>query len=106
MSAEQLEPHPILMSEISRRKRFRDLVFCKNCNSYLLHPTLYRHKAKVYDSTCDTWTLSAALELSVSRSEVDILSDPEISERGSLSSVKETEQLRSPDDDGKLNNNY
>ena len=38
-------------------------------------------------------------------SEVDILSDPEVSDRGSPSSVKGTEQLRSPDD-GKLNNNY
>ena len=38
-------------------------------------------------------------------SEVDILSDPEVSERGSPSNVKGTEQLRSPVD-GKLNNNY
>ena len=48
--------------------------------------------------------MSAALEPSDSDSEVDILSDPEISECG-YSSVKETEQLRSPEDDSKLNNN-
>ena len=106
VSAEELGPNPVLMSDISRRKRSRHPVFCKHCNSYVSHPTFYRHKAKYYDSTRDTWTVSAALELSDSDSEVDILSDPEVCESGSPSSVKGTEQLRSPEDDGKLINLY
>ena len=64
VSAEELGPNPVLMSDISRRKRSRHPVFCKHCNSYVSHPTFNRHKAKFYDSTRDTWTVSAALELS------------------------------------------
>ena len=93
------------MSEISRRKRSRHPVFCKHCNSYVSHPTFYRHKAKFYDSTRDTWTVSAGLELSDSDSEVDILILEFLSVDLLYSNVKGTEQLCSPDD-GKLNNNY
>ena len=79
----KLQPNPILISEISRRKRSLDPVFCKHCNSYVSHTNFYRHKAKFYDSTRDIRTVSVALELSDSDSDVDILSDPEISGRGS-----------------------
>ena len=66
------------MSLISKRKRSRPPVFCKHCNSYVSHPTFYRHKVKFYDATEDTWTVSAAAQVvSDSDSEVEISIDSE-----------------------------
>ena len=84
VSAEQLEPNPILISEIQEESAPLTLYFANNAIAiYVSHIKFYRHKAKFYDSTRDTRTVSVALELSDSDSDVDILSDPEISERGS-----------------------
>ena len=43
-------------------KRKRKSLFCGHCNSFVSHPTFYRHKAKFYDMSKDVWVRESASE--------------------------------------------